>query len=140
MSKILGIDFGEKRTGLAITDDLHMIAAPLETVATSLLMERLGALIAREKCEVVVVGEARFLNGAASAITQLQADFVVKFQKKFPNIKVERVNEMFTSKMASQSMVSSGMRKSERQKKENIDMISAAILLQSYLDYGRPKQ
>jgi putative Holliday junction resolvase len=140
MSKILGIDFGEKRTGLAITDDLHMIAAPLETVATTGLMDRLAILIAKEKCEIVVVGEAKYLNGMDSAITAVQADFVAKFQKRFPEVRVERVNEMFTSKMASQAMVASGMRKSERQKKENIDMISAAILLQTYLDYGRTKR
>lgn len=139
MGKILGIDYGEKRTGLAITDDLHMIAAPLETVSTSVLLDRLATLISKEKCEIVVVGEAKYLNGDASSITALQAAFVDKLKKRFPQIAVERVNEMFTSKMASQSMLASGMRKSERQKKENIDMISAAILLQTYLDYGRKK-
>ena len=137
MPKILGIDYGEKRTGLAITDDLQIIASPLETVLTSMLFDRLKAIIAKEKIEVVVVGEARHLNGNDSEITAIQRAFVEKLKKVFPNIKVERVNEMFTSKLASQALVQSGMKKSDRQKKENLDMVSAAILLQDYLQFKR---
>jgi putative Holliday junction resolvase len=134
MAKALGIDYGLKRTGIAITDDLKMIASPLTTIPTNVLFEYLEKLFLKEKIDVVVIGEAKYLNGNASDITRLQEEFVKKFKNKFPEMKVERINEMFTSKMAAQSLVMSGMKKSDRQKKENIDMVSAAIILQSYLD------
>lgn len=137
MSKILAIDFGKKRTGLAITDSLQMIASPLKTVDTSLIWKELEVLLPKEKIETVVVGEARYLNGDASQTTMEQAEFVAALQKKFPSIKIARVDETFTSKMAAQAMVIGGVKKSERQKKENLDMVSAAIILQSYLEYRR---
>jgi putative Holliday junction resolvase len=134
MAKALGIDYGLKRTGIAITDDLKMIASPLTTMPTNVLFEYLEKLLSKEKIDVVVIGEAKYLDGNASDITRLQEEFVKKFKNKFPDMMVERINEMFTSKMAAQSLVVSGMKKSDRQKKENIDMVSAAIILQSYLD------
>ncbi len=134
MAKALGIDYGQKRTGIAITDDLKMIASPLTTVVTNELFEYLEKLFAKEKIDVVVIGEAKYLDGNSSEITLLQERFVKLFLQKFPDKKVERINEMFTSKMAAQSLVVSGMKKSDRQKKENLDMVSAAIILQSYLD------
>jgi putative Holliday junction resolvase len=137
MSKILAIDFGKKRTGLAITDSLQMIASPLKTVDTSLIWKELEVLLPKEKIETVVVGEARYLNGDASQTTMEQAEFVAALQKKFPSIQIARVDETFTSKMAAQAMVIGGVKKSERQKKENLDMVSAAIILQSYLEYRR---
>lgn len=134
MAKALGIDYGLKRTGIAITDDLKIIASPLTTVATDALFEYLDKLFAKEKIDVVVIGEAKHLDGNASEITLLQEKFTKSFHQKFPDKKTERINEMFTSKMAGQSLAISGMKKSERQKKENLDMVSAAIILQSYLD------
>lgn len=134
MAKALGIDYGLKRTGIAITDDLKMIASPLTTIPTHVLFDYLEKLLQKEKVDVVVIGEAKYLDGNASDITRLQEEFVKRFKNKFPEMKVERINEMFTSKMAAQSLVMSGMKKSDRQKKENIDMVSAAIILQSYLD------
>jgi len=134
MAKALGIDYGLKRTGIAITDDLKMIASPLTTIPTHVLFDYLEKLLQKEKVDVVVIGEAKYLDGNASDITRLQEEFVNRFKNKFPEMKVERINEMFTSKMAAQSLVMSGMKKSDRQKKENIDMVSAAIILQSYLD------
>lgn len=134
MAKALGIDYGLKRTGIAITDDLKIISSPLTTVATNELFDYLGKLFSKEKIEVVVIGEAKYLDGNSSEITLLQEKFVKTFNQKFPEMRVERINEMFTSKMAAQSLIISGMKKSDRQKKENIDMVSAAIILQSYLD------
>ncbi len=134
MAKALGIDYGLKRTGIAITDDLKIISSPLTTVATNELFDYLGKLFSKERIEVVVIGEAKYLDGNSSEITLLQEKFVKTFNQKFPEMRVERINEMFTSKMAAQSLIISGMKKSDRQKKENIDMVSAAIILQSYLD------
>jgi putative Holliday junction resolvase len=137
MSKILGIDYGTVRVGLALTDSAQIIAAPLTTVERKVLWEYLGKLIEREKISVVVVGEAKRLNGKASEITKLQLEFVGALAKRFPQVVIHRENEMFTSKMATQSMLISGMKKSERQVKGNVDMISAAILLQSFLDRSK---
>ncbi len=134
MYKALGIDYGLKRTGLAITDALQMIASPLETVDTAVIMDYLEKLLSKEKIETIVVGEARHLDGNASDITVAQQKFCEALQKKFSDKKIIRVDEMFTSKLASQAMVMGGMKKKERQNKGNLDKISAAIILQSYLD------
>jgi putative holliday junction resolvase len=133
MPKAIAIDFGLKRTGLAITDELMMIASPLETVATEKLMSRLRELVQKEKINVFVVGEARHLSGDDSEMTHHQRAFSELLSKTFPEIPVERANEMFTSKLASRALLESGMKKKDRQKKENIDMVSAAILLQGWL-------
>jgi len=137
MAKALGIDYGLKRTGIAITDDLKIISSPLTTVATNELFDYLGKLFSKEKIEVVVIGEAKYLDGNSSEITLLQEKFVKTFNQKFPEMRVERINEMFTSKMAAHTLAVSGMKKLDRQKKENLDMVSAAIILQSYLDMKR---
>jgi putative Holliday junction resolvase len=134
MSKILGIDYGTVRVGLALTDSARIIAAPLTTVERKVLWDYLEKLITQEKISDVVVGEAKRLNGESSEITQLQLEFVASLAKRFPELTIHRENEMFTSKMATQAMLTSGMKKSDRQNKGNVDMISAAILLQSFLD------
>jgi putative holliday junction resolvase len=132
--KILGIDYGEKRCGLALTDSAQIVAAPLKTVETKVIFSELKSLIDREKINTIVVGEARYLNGEQSATTLLQQQFCDKLQKNFPAVSLHRVDETYTSKMAQQSLLFSGMKKKERQQKGNLDMVSAAILLQSYLD------
>ena len=132
--KILGIDYGEKRCGLALTDSAQIVAAPLKTVETKVIFSELKSLIDREKINTIVVGEARYLNGEQSATTLLQQQFCDKLQKNFPAVSLHRVDETYTSKMAQQSLLLSGMKKKERQQKGNLDMVSAAILLQSYLD------
>ncbi len=132
--KILGIDYGLVRTGIAITDDMQIIASPLETVATKELQTYLKKMVTDKKIVAIVIGEAKRLNGESSPITESQLKFAASVTRLFPHIPVHRVNEMFTSKMASQSLLASGMKKSDRQKKENIDMVSAAIILQSFLD------
>jgi putative Holliday junction resolvase len=134
MYKALGIDYGLKRTGLAITDALQMIASPLETIETSLLFDFLQKLFLKEKINVLVVGEARHLDGNASDITLAQQKFCDELTKKFPDKKIIRIDEMFTSKLASQAMLLGGMKKKDRMVKGNLDKISAAIILQSYLE------
>jgi len=138
MSKVLGIDFGTVRVGLAITDSARIIASPLETIPNKGALLYLKKLIEKEKIEDVVVGEAKYLNGEASEITALQLDFVQKLSTQNESVRIHRVNEMYTSKMASQAMIASGAKQSARRDKGNLDMISAAILLQSWLDYHRP--
>jgi putative holliday junction resolvase len=134
MGKILAFDYGLKRTGIAITDDLKMIGSPLETVETKDLMPWLEKLLLKEKIELFVVGEARRLNGDASETTFQQLKFTELLHKKFPQIAIARVDETYTSKIAAAAMVQGGMKKSDRRKKENLDKVSAAIILQSYLD------
>lgn len=137
MPKVLGIDYGKVRTGLAITDELQIIASPLQTVPTKDLLPALQKIIEKEKIFTIVLGEARRLDGSESDISIEQEKFAAVLQKKFPTLKIVRVDEAFTSKMAAQSMIMSGMKKSDRQKKENLDMISAALILRSYLENGR---
>lgn len=137
MAKILAIDFGVKRTGLAITDSLCIIGSPLTTVPTGELIAYLKQLFTKENIDTLVVGKATRLNGESSDITERQEKFVALLGKNFPDKKIERIDEAFTSKMAAQALFQSGMKKSDRQKKENLDMVSAAIILQSYLDSRR---
>ena len=134
MSKILAIDFGLKRTGLAITDSMQIIASPLETVDTSKIFEHLKNLVVKEKVIAFVVGEARYADGNASAITLEQEKFCGELLKNFPTLPIHRIDEMYTSKLAAQALVMGGMKKSDRQKKGNLDKVSAAIILQSFLE------
>jgi len=136
MGKFMGIDFGTVRCGLAITDDLKMIASPLETVPTKDIMALLVGIVIKHRVERFVIGVAHNLDGSISTTTENIEAFITKIQKKFPEIPVSRVNEMFSSKMASQSLVQGGMKKSDRQKKGNLDKVSAALILQDYLQYG----
>lgn len=138
MSKILAIDFGMKRTGLAITDSMQIIASPLETIETSKIFDHLKNLVPKEKVIAFVVGEARYADGNASAITIEQEKFCTELLKKFPAIPIHRIDEMYTSKLAAQALVMGGMKKSDRQKKGNLDKVSAAIILQSFLE-NRPR-
>jgi putative holliday junction resolvase len=137
MSKVLGIDFGTVRIGLALTDSARIIASPLDTIDNKGSLDYLKKLIAKEKITEVVVGEAKRLNGESSEITLLQEEFVKKLTSAIPGISIYRVNEMYTSKMAAQSMITSGVKQSVRRDKGTLDKMSAAILLQSWLDYHR---
>jgi putative Holliday junction resolvase len=137
MSKVLGIDYGTVRIGLAITDSARIIASPLVTIASNSALAYLKTLIAKEKIVEVVVGEAKYLNSEPSEITVLQQQFVQELKSQNPGLQVHRVNEMYTSKMAAQSMIISGVKQSVRKDKGTLDKISASILLQSWLDYHR---
>lgn len=133
MGRILALDYGSKRTGIAITDELQLIASGLTTVATSELMDFLTKYIASEKVELVLVGEPKQKDGSHSDIEEVIKKFLVKFSKSFPDLLVKRVDERYTSKMAFQTMIDSGLKKKQRRNKALIDEISATIILQEYL-------
>jgi len=133
MGRILAIDFGIKRTGLAITDTSNVIASPLETVETQNLMNRLVELVSKERISTIVLGEPKNLDSSDTHITQNVRLLKEALEKKFESIEIVSVDERFTSKMAFQSMVDGGLKKKQRQEKGTIDKVSAAIILQSYL-------
>jgi putative Holliday junction resolvase len=120
---------------LAITDSARIIASPHETIDSRGAIDYLKKLVVKENISEIVVGEAKRLNGEPSEITILQAEFVKKLCNAIPGIVVHRMNEMYTSKMAAQSMLTSGLKQSVRRNKGTLDKMSAAILLQSWLDY-----
>lgn len=134
MGRILSIDFGLKRTGLAVSDILKMTAQPLETVSSENLMIYLKEYCNAEQVETFVIGLPNSLQNEALPIEENIQLFIQALKKEFPLIKVERQDERFTSKIAMQSMVTGGMKKKNRQKKENLDKISAVLILQSYLE------
>ena len=136
MARILAIDYGKKRTGIAVTDELQIIASGLTTVPTDELLEFLESYLAKEKVELFLVGEPKQMDSSASESEILIKPFIEKLKNKFPTIAIERVDERFTSKMAFQTMIDSGLKKKQRQNKALIDEISATIILQSYL-YSR---
>jgi putative holliday junction resolvase len=133
MARIMAIDYGTKRTGLSVTDPLQIIATALDTVPTFELMPYLKKYLEKEVVELFVVGEPKRLNNTPAQSAPKVAQFVKILQQQFSTIPIIMVDERFTSKMAFQSMIDMGMKKSERKNKENIDKISAVIILQSYL-------
>jgi len=133
MARILAMDYGTKRTGIAVTDDFQIIASGLTTIATSEIFTFLKNYIASENVELFLVGEPKQMNNTASESEQYIIPFIEKLKTNFPNIPIKRVDERFTSKMAFQSMIDSGMKKKQRQNKALVDEISATIILQSYL-------
>lgn len=133
MSRIIALDVGSKRTGIAETDPLQIIASGLKTLETSLVIPFLIDYTQKEKVETIVVGEPKRLHGEASQIEEFIAKFILKINQSLPNIKVVRVDERFTSKMAFQSLIDSGVKKSKRKEKGLVDEVSATLILQSYL-------
>lgn len=129
----MAIDYGRKRTGLAVTDELKLIATGLTTVETPKLMEFLTNYVSREQVECFVVGEAKRMDNTPSESAQYIEPFVIKLKEKFPDIPVERIDERFTSKIAFQTMIDGGLKKKQRQNKALIDTVSAVIILQSYM-------
>ena len=134
LGRILAIDYGTKRTGIAHTDPLQMIASPLETVATHELMLYLEAYFSREKVEALVVGQPRKMDNTESESMKQIRFFVEAFKKRFAQIPVKWMDERFTSKMAMDALLEGGMKKSDRRIKGNIDKVSAALILQSFLE------
>ncbi len=137
MKRIMGIDFGTKRTGIAVTDELQIIASGLTTVETKNIFSFLDDYFQKEKVETVVVGLPKRLNNEDSEVEKDIQTFVEKFKTSFPFIELERYDERFTSKLAFQSMIESGVKKTKRQNKALIDEISATILLQSFMERNR---
>ena len=133
MARILCIDYGGKRTGLAVTDPLQIIATALETVATHDLFTYLKTYFAKESVELILIGAPLNLDDSPTHATPLVEAACLRLQKEFPHIPIKKVDERFTSKMASRAMVEMGMKKKDRQVKGNIDQIAATIMLQEYL-------
>lgn len=133
MARILAIDYGKKRTGIAVTDEMQLIASGLTTVRTHDLMPFLKEYVAKENVELFLVGEPKQMNYEASESEVLIKEFIRLLTKAIPTIPIKRVDERFTSKMAFQTMIDSGLKKKQRQNKSLIDEISATIILQSYL-------
>tara|TARA_Y100001963_G_C6548590_1_gene338798 strand:- start:189 stop:593 length:405 start_codon:yes stop_codon:yes gene_type:complete len=133
MARVMALDYGVKRTGIAVTDELQMIASGLTTVDTPSLLNFLEDYFKKEKVETVVVGEPKQKDNSASQSEVFIAEFLKKFTEKFPEMRLVRVDERFTSKMAFQTMIDSGLKKKKRQNKALVDEVSATIILQSYL-------
>src|SRR6478672_3214939 len=133
MPRILCIDYGKKRTGIAVTDPLKIIATALTTVETKELFLFLKNYFQKEEVELVLIGEPKNWDESDTHATPLVRQFIQKFKKDFPLVKIETVDERYTSKLAVQAMVEMGMKKKDRQKKGNIDQVAATIMLQEYL-------
>ena len=135
MGKILALDHGTKRIGVAICDELRIIASGLETIAANDIIVYLRTMFEKEQIDEVVVGLPVRLNLQESAATQRVREFIRHLEKKFPERKFVTYDERFTSKIAERSMIEAGAKKKQRAKKETIDMISATILLQDYMSF-----
>ena len=133
MPRILAIDYGQKRTGIAVTDELQIIASGLTTIPSATTINFLKDYFSKEKVSKVLIGEPKQMNGEPSQSAEIIEAFVRKFKSFFPEIPVVRVDERFTSKMAFQTMIDSGLNKKQRQNKDLLDEISATIMLQDFL-------
>ena len=137
MGRIMAIDYGKKRTGIAVTDPLRIIASPFDTVASHELLTFLKNYTQRETVDEFVVGMPKTLQNEDSEIAPLVRKFVEELKKTFPEKPVHLADERFTSTMAQRALIEGGMKKKDRQIKGNVDKVSAAIILQSFLTYGR---
>jgi putative Holliday junction resolvase len=133
MARILAIDYGKKRTGLAVTDPLQIIATALDTVDSGELIGYLKKYMAAEPVEKILVGYPLNFDETPTDATPLVDKFIIKFGNVFPQLPVEKVDERMTSKMASREITAMGLKKKDREKKELIDAVSAVIMLQEYL-------
>lgn len=134
MSRIMAIDYGKKRTGLAVTDPAQIIANGLTTVETSKLLNFIAEYTAKEPVERFVVGKPKQTNNEDSENLKRVSEFVRSLEKRYPNIPVEMVDERFTSVLAHRTMIDGGLKKKARQNKALVDEISATIILQSYME------
>ena len=134
MAKALGIDYGKKRVGIAISDSLQIIASALTTVNTPDIFIFLDDLLKKQEIDCFVIGEPKNLDGTPTDSTVITKEFVAKLSKKYPHISIKRIDERFTSKIAKQSILDAGIKKMKRRDKALVDKVSAAIILQSYLD------
>jgi putative Holliday junction resolvase len=134
MGRVVALDFGKVRTGIAVTDELQLIASGLTTVPTKELILFLKTYIEKENVAKIVVGEPKQMNNEPSESEALIIPFLKKLTATFPKIPIERQDERFTSKMAFQTMIDSGLKKKQRQNKALVDEISATIILQAYLN------
>lgn len=137
MGRIIAIDYGQKRVGVAATDELQITSNALGTVHSKDIINFLKTYVSEENVECIVVGEPRQMNNKQSESARFIEPFVRKLKKIFPGIKIDRFDERFTSKMAMQSMIDAGLKKKARQNKELVDRISATIILQSYMEFKK---
>ena len=138
MARILSIDYGAKRTGIAVTDPMQIIASGLTAIDTKDLVPFLKKYLQQEAVELILVGEPKNWDDSDTHATPLVNAFIKKLQKEFPFIPVKTVDERYTSKLASQAMIEMGMKKKDRQNKKNVDEIAATIMLQEYLNNNAP--
>ena len=134
MGRILAIDFGLKRTGIAVTDSLQIIANGLDTVPTHILLAYLQTYFTKERVVKVVIGMPKNLDNSDTDSTAGVRFFIKSFKKKFPEMPLEEHDERFTSKLAMQAMIAGGMSKKDRREKGSVDRVSATIILQSYME------
>lgn len=134
MGRILAIDYGKKRVGLAVTDPLQIIANKLTTIPSHEIFDFLKSYFQKESVEQVIIGYPRQMNNEASEAVLYINPFLKRFQKLFPEMPIELVDERFTSRMAFQTMIDAGLKKKDRQNKETVDAVAATIILQSYLE------
>lgn len=137
MSRLLAIDYGRKRSGIAVSDTLQLIANGLTTVRSHLLLDFLKEYVQKEPVERIIIGLPRQLNYEESESMQYIKPFVKRLEKEFPDIPVEYFDERFTSSMAFQTMIDGGVKKKQRQNKDLVDEISATIILQGYMESRR---
>lgn len=139
MGRLIGIDYGLKRTGVAVTDPLRIISTPLETVATVDLLAFLKSYLAKETVDAFVVGMPRTMSDADSAVAPQVRKFVEQLRTAFPEKAIHLADERFTSSLAKYAQIEGGMKKKDRRDKANLDKISAAIILQGFLESGGGK-
>ena len=135
MGRILALDYGKKRVGLAVTDPLQITANGLDTVDTRNIKEFLTGYLEKEDIDCVVVGEPKQMSNLPSESVRFIDPFIKWFSKTFPEMRLERMDERFTSKMAERAIIDGGVKKMKRRNKELVDKVSAVIILQSYLEY-----
>lgn len=133
MPRIIAIDYGKKRTGIAVTDPLKIIATGLTTVETRQLLPFLKNYFSTETVERIIIGHPKNLDDSDTHATPMVEKFIIELQKNFPAIPIERVDERFTSKLASRAMLEMGLKKKQRRDKALVDEIAATIMLQDYL-------
>ena len=134
MGRILAIDYGQKRTGLAVTDPPRITANPLLTIETKDLINWLKTYFEKEKVDVVVIGHPTQMNGQESESMNYIRPFIANYKKLFPTIPIQMYDERFTSVIAHQAMIAGGMKKKDRQDKAIVDKIAACIILEGYID------
>jgi putative Holliday junction resolvase len=137
MGRIMSIDYGMKRTGLAVTDPMQIIATALDTVESEKLMTYLSSYFKKEQVDALIIGMPKNLRNLDTDMTQPVRELIIRLRKSFPELPIHEIDERFTSSIAQSSMIESGMKKKDRQVKGNVDKISAVLILQDYL--GRKK-
>ncbi len=133
MGRIMAIDFGLRRCGLAVTDELQIISTPLETIESKKLDDYLKKYFQNEKVDTIVLGKSLHLDGSENVLFNNVLELKKHLEAMYPSMNVALIDERYTSKMALQTMIDGGMKKKDRKNKENIDLISAVLILQTYM-------